>query len=72
MAHTRGEIKNKIRGISRETELLKKAEPLKMFSLRLHRKDMEHLRTYFKTMGLNLSAGIRMALREFMERQGIH
>ncbi len=71
MPHTRGEMKNKIKGISRETELLKKDEPLKMFSLRLNRKDMEHLRTYFKTMGLNLSTGIRMIIKEYMERQGV-
>ncbi len=71
MPHTRGEIKNKIKGTARETELLKKDEPLKMFSLRLNRKDMENLRIHFKTMGLNCSAGIRMALREFMERQGL-
>ncbi len=56
MPHTRGEIKNKIKGISRETELLKKDEPLKMFSLRLHRKDMELLRIHFHNKGLKLSA----------------
>ena len=71
MPHTRGEIKNKIKGISGGTELLKKDEPLKMFSLRLHRKDMELLRVYFKTMGLNLSTGIRMIIKEYMEREGI-
>jgi len=71
MPHTRGEMKNKIKGISRETELLKKDEPLKMFSLRLHRKDMELLRIYFHNKGLKLSAGIRMIIKEYMENRGI-
>ena len=41
------------------------------FSIRIDNKDRERLQRYFESQGLKLTQGIRMIIKDFMERQGI-
>lgn len=44
---------------------------LEPFLIRLSGKDKLKLRIYFHNKGLKLSQGIRMIVKEYMEREGI-
>jgi len=48
----------------------KKTE-LETFSIRLTPEDKRNLREYFERRSLSLSQGIRMIIKEFMEREGV-
>ena len=41
------------------------------FSIRIDSQDRERLQRYFESRGLKLTQGIRMIIKEYMERQGI-
>ena len=41
------------------------------FSIRIDDRDRESLQRYFENRGLKLTQGIRMIIKEYMERQGI-
>ena len=41
------------------------------FSIRLLPEDIQRVRTYFERRGLKLTQGIRMIIKEYMEREGI-
>jgi len=42
---------------------------LKLVTIRLHEKDIEDLEAIFETKGLNKTSGIRMLVREFLEKE---
>ena len=41
------------------------------FSIRIDNQDRERLQRYFKNRGLKLTQGIRMIIKEYMEKEGI-
>ena len=41
------------------------------FSIRINADDKERLQIYFENRGLKLTQGIRMIIKEYMEREGI-
>ena len=41
------------------------------FSVRLLNEDREALRDHFKNKGLKITQGVRMLIKEYMEREGI-
>ncbi len=51
----------------RETE----SGDLKPLLIRIGENDIERLKTHFKNKGLKMSSGLRMAIREYMAREGI-
>ena len=48
-----------------------KSSELLRVSFRFKARDVEVLRRYFESRDITLSQGIRIALKDFMERQGI-
>ncbi len=44
---------------------------LQKYHIRLHEEDWNRLKDHFETKGLSASSGIRMIIKEFMEREGI-
>lgn len=44
---------------------------LKPFLIRIGENDIERLKDHFKDKGLNMSSGLRMAIREYMAREGV-
>jgi len=41
------------------------------FSIRIDDRDRERLRRYFESRGLKLTQGIRMIIKEYMNKQGV-
>lgn len=48
-----------------------KKTDLETFSIRLQTEDKKRLQRYFKSRDIGLSQGIRIIIKDFMERQGI-
>lgn len=51
----------------RETE----SGDLKPLLIRLGENDIERLKTHFRSKGLSMSAGLRMVIKSYMNREGI-
>lgn len=48
-----------------------KDNTLDIHHIRIHKNDWNKLRDYFEGIGLKTSPGIRMLIKEFMERKGL-
>ncbi len=72
MALKKDDMADRARGQTQGTGLhMKNTGPLKPLIIRLSGFDKERLEIHFHNKGLKLSAGIRMIIKEYMERQGI-
>ena len=49
-----------------------KASDLEQLSFRMSPEDKERLRQHFDSLGLTVSAGLRMVLKRYMRDEGIH
>jgi len=67
-APTQGE---KIREKMEQTGLRKKAGKKVLRSLRLDPDDWDRLAVHFEGIGLGISAGLRMVIREYMRKEGL-
>ena len=56
----------KIRGLNQLLD-----EPMKVYNIRFSETEMRLLRKHFKSNGLSLSAGIRMAVSRYMREEGL-
>ena len=72
MALKKDDMADRARGQTQGSGLhMKNTGPLKPLIIRLNEFDKKRLETHFHSKGLKLSAGIRMLIKEYMERQGV-
>ena len=69
--HKREDLSVRVQEKSKDTDLFLKDEPLEMFTMRLSKRDRELLKAHFRSKGLRLSQGVRMILREYLNKEGI-
>ncbi|MBA7693924.1 hypothetical protein ES703_102524 [subsurface metagenome] len=48
-----------------------KDDTLEIHHIRIHKNDWDTIQQYFEGKGIKASQGIRMIIREYMEKQGI-
>ncbi len=72
MALKKDNMAARARGQTQDAGLhMKNTGPLKPLIIRLSEYDKEKLEIYLQNKGLRLGTGIRMIVREYMEKQGI-
>ena len=69
--HKREDLSDRVQEKAEDTDLYLKDEPLEMFTMRLSKRDRELLKAHFRTKGLKLSQGVRMIIREYLNREGL-
>jgi len=69
--HKREDLSDRVQEKAEDTDLYLKDEPLEMFTMRLSKRDRELLKAHFRNKGLKLSQGVRMIIREYLNREGL-
>jgi len=69
--HKREDLSDRVQDKAKDTDLFLKDEPLEMFTMRLAKRDRELLKAHFRNKGLKLSQGVRMIIREYLNKEGI-
>ncbi len=68
------DVKRKSNGsqtkVKRDFEKYKPTE-METYGFRIYPKDKQKFENYFKRRGMTFSQGVRMVIKDFMERQGI-
>ena len=60
-----------VKGDTKSTQEVHKDDTLEIHHIRIHKNDWKALQQYFEGKGIKVSQGIRMIIKEYMERQGI-